>query len=235
MVPCRSCGNDSFTLELRCAHCGAYLRDRVPSLNLFSTLWGMIESPATTALRIGRSEQKNYTHLLFALAGPLLVAITLFAARVGDAMIPFASILAATVLAGLLSGLLLFPLMALWQRMLMRLLFGVSIGYRESAAWIAWSLSPLMWASVIVLPLLLGLFGSLLFASDPAPWDVLPFPFWSLGILCATTVPWSMLLLPLGFRVHGVSYRRLLLQQLATWLLPAAAIAFGVAFLRSTV
>ena len=76
------------------------MRERVPALDLFATLWGMIETPASTALRIGRSEQKNYTHLLFALTGPIFFALALFAARTGDTTMPFGLLLLGIAVGG---------------------------------------------------------------------------------------------------------------------------------------
>lgn len=219
-------------MQLRCDGCGAYIRDRVPALNLFATLWGMIETPAATTLRIGRSEQKNYTYLIFALTGPLLFAVALFFARIGDTTWPFGYMMAAIVIAGPLFGLLLFPLTALWMRAVLRISYGLRFGYRMSASWLAWSLTPLMWASVLLLPLLLGIFGVILFSTNPAPWDMLPVPFWSLGGICILVLPWSVMLLPVGFRVYGHNYSGLLLRQLLVWLLPAAAVAAAAILLR---
>lgn len=231
-IDCPSCGRENFTLQLRCDGCGAYIRDRVPALNLFATLWGMIEAPAATALRIGRSEQKNYTYLIFALTGPLLFAAALFVARFGDTTWHFGYMVAAVVVAGPVFGLLLLPLTALWLSAILRMSYGLRIGYRASASLLAWSLSPLMWASVLLLPLLLGIFGVILFSTNPAPWDLLPVPFWSLGGLSVLALPWSVMLLPVGFRVYGPGYSGLLLRQLPVWLFPAAAVAAVAILLR---
>ncbi|MBE0645195.1 MAG: hypothetical protein IH600_14020 [Bacteroidetes bacterium] len=231
--PCPSCGVDNFTLQLRCSDCGAYVRDRVPALDLFSTLWGMLEQPTATALRIGRSEQKNYTHLLFALCGPLFFAAMLFVARVGDTTMPFGYLLLGVVAVGPVLGLLLLAAASLLQRLLFRLFFGVILRYRETAAWVAWSLTPMMWASVIVFPIQLSVFGLILFSTNPAPWQLLPLPFWMLGILSMISVIWSLLLLPLGFRVHGPSYKSILIQQVPLWLFLAIMVLVGAELLRA--
>jgi hypothetical protein len=231
-IDCPSCGKDNFALQLRCDGCGAYIRDRVPALNLFATLWGMIEAPATTALRIGRSEQKNYTYLIFAATGPLIFAAALFIARIGDTTWPFGYMMAAIVIVGPLFGLLLFPLTALWMSAVLRMSYGLRAGYRASASFLAWSLTPLMWASLLLLPLLLGIFGVILFSTNPAPWDMLPLPFWSLGGICVLAFPWSVLLLPVGFRVYGPDYSGLLLRQLLVWLLPVVAVSATAVLLR---
>lgn len=231
-VACPSCGAENFVLQLRCETCGGYVRDRVPALNLFATLWGMLESPGATILRVSKSEQKNYTHLLFAFCGPLLFAAALFAARIGDTTMPFGILVLGIAVGGPVAGLLLLPLSAFWLRLLLRLIHGIRLRYRDAAAFLAWSLTPLMWASALLLPLMLGVFGILLFSTNPPPWDVLPLPFWSLGTLTVLSLPWSMLLLPLGFRVYGPRYGQLFASLLLFWLLPAAALVAAALLLR---
>ena len=93
----------------------------------------------------------------------------------------------------------------------------------------------MMWASVIMLPLMLGIFGLLLFSTNPPPWDVLPIPFWSLGAMTALSIPWSMILLPLGFRVHGPSYFALFRTLLLFWLLPVVVLTAVALLLRVAV
>jgi hypothetical protein len=233
--PCPSCGQENFTLQLRCGSCGAFVRDRVPALNLFSTLWGMMENPSATLLRIGRSEQKNYTHLLFALCGPWFFALILFLARTGNTDVAFGYMLAGIVLLGPLLGLLLFVFATLSQKAFFRLRFGVAVAYRHAAALVAWSFAPVMWVSVVVLPLQLGVFGPILFSTNPAPWDLLPLPFWIFAILNALSFLWSVILLPLGFRVYGPAYRSVLLQQLPLLIVYSALVLLCARILRTLV
>jgi hypothetical protein len=146
---------------------------------------------------------------------------------------PFGYMLIGITLIGPLLGLLIFVPASFLQRLLFRVSFGVHLHYRDTAAWIAWSLTPLIWTSVLVLPIQLGVFGLILFSTNPAPWMVLPLPFWMLGALGVVALVWSMLLLPLGFRVYGPAYRRILLQQAIVWLFLGSLVAIGGELLRS--
>lgn len=215
---CPSCGTENSVLALRCHDCGAFIRDRVPSLNLFSVLWGMIESPYATFLLIARSEQKNYVHLLFALQGPLLLAAALTAARAGDLNLSFGILLVFVGIGGPLLGLVLFPVGTLLMRLFLRRVSRIELQYRDLAAFIAFGLSPLMWASVIVLPLQLGLFGLTLFSTNPPGWLVQPVPFWMLASLDVVALLWSVLLLPRSLTVYGMSYGRAILIYVPIWL-----------------
>jgi hypothetical protein len=171
----------------------------------------MIERPAATLLRFARSEQKNYVHLLFALTGPLLIAATLSVLRAGDRGLAFGYILLAVAVLGPFAGLILLSLVSWLAASALRIALGLRLGYRLAAGYIAYAAAPLMWASVIVLPLQLGVFGITLFSSNPAAWSLQPLPFWLLAGLDGVAVLWTLLLLPLGLRAHGVPYFRALL------------------------
>jgi hypothetical protein len=207
-VVCGACGAKNSLLALRCDACGAYLRDRVPALDLFATLWGILESPRTTFLRIARSEQKNYTHVLFAGTGPVLVAAVFAAMKAGDAGVSFAELLAGIVFAAPVVGLL----HGIFAALLLKLLFRfrkIRLRYRDAAAGLAWALSPLFWLSALILPLQLGLFGQTLFSENPAAWNVQPLPYWLLATVYAAAVIWTVVLLlrsqaPRGGGAHAL-------------------------------
>ncbi|MCZ7555476.1 MAG: hypothetical protein M5R41_03620 [Bacteroidia bacterium] len=193
-VICGACGGENSLLALRCDGCGAYLRDRVPALDLFSTLWGMLEAPRTTFLRIARSEQKNYTHLLFAGSGPVVLAAVLAVTRAGDTRAGFVEILASIAFGGPVAGLL-HGVLASFGLVLLTRLHTPQQRYRDAAAALAWSLSPLLWLSVLILPLQLGIFGVTLFSENPAAWNVQPLPYWLLITADAAALLWTLALL----------------------------------------
>ena len=207
-TPCPSCGTENPVLELRCSACGSFVRDRVPTVDLFSALWGMIETPAATLLRFARSEQKNYVHVIFALMGPLFMALALAAVGAGDLGVSFATLLFVIGIAGPVLGLLLFPVVALLSVRMLRWFFGLDLRYRLVAGYIAYASTPLMWSSVVLLPLQLAIFGITLFSTNPAGWSMQPLPFWLLAGLEIVAVIWTALLLPLSLRVHGLSHSR---------------------------
>lgn len=178
----------------------------------------MIESPAAAYLRITRSEQKNYIHLLFALVGPLLLAAVFAASLAGDLSLPFGILLLLIGAAGPLVGLLLLPSGALLQQIILRRILQKTLRYRDVAAFIAYGLSPLMWASVIVLPLQLGLFGLTLFSVNPPAWQVQPLPFWMLASLDAVALIWSAVLLPRSLAAYGIPYGRAMMLSIPFWL-----------------
>jgi len=204
---CPSCDAPTSLISLRCEHCGAFVRDRVPALNLFSTLWGVLVSPDATLLRIARSEQKNYTHVLFALLGPGILAATLFTSHAADIGWHFAKMLLFIYAGGPVFSLLLFPLLALMLcKFVLRSVYA-HMRYRDVAAMLAYALSPLACASVAVLPLLLGVFGEVLFSMQAPAWKYKPLPFFLLAGVITVAISWSLYLLLRMFRPYGLDMR----------------------------
>ncbi len=212
---CPSCGAENQPLVLRCAHCGAFVRDRVPVVDLFSTLWRLVDAPDAAFLRVARSERKNYTHILFALTGPLLLATVFALAAAGDRGRGFGALFLALLSAGPALGVLYGVLLTLSARALLP-----ALTYKQRAAQLAWALVPLAWAGVLVLPMQLGVLGLTMFSRNPAAWHMQPLPFWLLLGVDAACLVWSGALVARAFRPYAVSARvRIALPFLAITLL----------------
>ena len=192
---CRGCGANNALLAPRCSACGAWLRERVPALDLFATLWGTVERPSSICVRIARSEQKNYTWLLLAATGAVPVVLFLVLATIGDRGYSFADLLLHLLLLGPVTGLS-GGMLAAW---LLLLLFRgrtiEALAYRDTAAVLAWALSPLAWISLLILPMYFALFGITLFSNNPAAIDVRPLPFYLLTSVSVIAIAWSIILL----------------------------------------
>lgn len=63
-IKCRICGYDNQFYSLKCNKCNNYLREKVPNIDFWSTLWGLIIEPSETFQKIIFSEHKNFS-LLF--------------------------------------------------------------------------------------------------------------------------------------------------------------------------
>lgn len=217
---CPVCGAEHTPLALRCASCGAFLRDRVPALHLFPMLYMLIERPREAFLRIARSEQKNYLVTLACAAGPALLAAVLYLARIGDTPADFLLILALLVVGGPVAGLLLLALVSLVLCWPGAALMRVPPSFRMASAFAAYAASPFAYVSVILLPLMLGMFGTFLFGSNPSPAQLKPLSFRVFVVLAACCALWSFILTVRSFTVQGVPWRRSG---------EAAAVAWGVA------
>lgn len=222
---CPSCGAENQPLVLRCAHCGAFVRDRVPVVDLFSTLWRLVDAPDAAFLRVARSERKNYTHILFALTGPFLLAAVFVLAAAGDGDRGFGALFVALLSAGPVLGVLYGALLTLLARALLP-----ALTYKQRAAQLAWALVPLAWAGVLVLPMQLGVLGLTMFSRNPAAWHTQPLPFWLLLGVDVACLVWSGALLARAFRPYGVAVRvRIAMPVLALLLLVLLGVAVWMA------
>jgi hypothetical protein len=191
---CPVCAARCDALTARCPSCGAFVRDRVPALNLFHTLYMLMEDPAGAFLLIARSEQKNYVYALYAATGPALLAAALAVARIGDREVQFGLLLAALFIIGPVFGLIACTVAAWTGTLLNRILWKEKISYKLVSAFFAYASAPLAYISAILLPLALAIFGIFLFSANPSPFEIKPAVFSVLGIAAALLVAWSLFL-----------------------------------------
>jgi hypothetical protein len=208
---CPLCGSATDALLPTCRSCGAFVQDRVAAINLFETVFGLVDDPAAAFRRIARSEQKNYVFLLFAGAGPVLVALCCAAAATGNAHVHFGLILAAIVVGGPPAGLLLLTPAAWAAGALNALLWKLRLPFRATAAMLAYALFPVVLASCIILPIQVAVFGADLFSARPAPWTLKPVAFWTLAGMDALLLLWCAWLLTSAFRTYGLDAKKSLL------------------------
>ena len=201
---CSVCEAINDPMAQTCASCGAFLRDRIATLDFFQTVFGMIDQPRSTFLRIARSEQKNYVFMLYGFTGIALLSYVLFLSRIGDHQVTFASVLAILFLIGPLFGLLVFPLLAWIMMTLMNRLRKEKVRYRLTASFVAYALIPFLAVSFVLVPVELGVFGDYLFSINPAPWQLKPMIFWILASLNAVFFFLSIALSSFSFTAVGV-------------------------------
>jgi hypothetical protein len=189
---CPVCNERNDFLDIRCCACGAYIRDRVPSIHLFHTLWLLLETPGIAFLRVARSEQKNYVFVLFALSGPFLASLMLFALSAGSFHPRFESLLGLLLIWGLPTGLAVNTAVSVCIMAFHSKSFGVRLSYRNASALQAFAVAPLVLASVVFLPVALALFGNNYFF--PLPQLYKPIAFWLLACFQIACILWSVYL-----------------------------------------
>jgi hypothetical protein len=202
---CPVCAAAVDTLALKCSACGAFLRDRVATLNFFETLYQILEQPRETFLRIARSEQKNYVLTLYGLSGIGLASLVFFFGRAADHGWQFGTLLAGTFIGGPIVGLVLWYLVAVTTQLVLARIGSYPIRFRITSAFIAFAQTPLLLVSMILVPIELGVFGEVLFSSNPGPWTLKPAIFWTLAVLHAGFVVYEAWLLSVSFPALGFS------------------------------
>lgn len=219
---CSVCRQASPWMAQRCTACGAVLRDRVPSLHLFSTAWQLVSDPHAAFVAISRSEQKNYVYLLFALQGPLPATLALGAAHVADGAMDFGMITVMQWGGGLLLGLIAGGILSLTVA---HLLTGSRAGYRLWSALLAYAMLPMGLATLTLLPVLMAVFGRDLYSTNPWPFELDPTSFWTLTTLLGAAVVVSLWRWVQALRLHVDSVGRATVALVAVLLIHTACIA----------
>jgi len=211
ILECSVCHSINDHLLLKCAQCGAVLRDRVANVNLFSTMYSLMESPWFAFQKIERSEQKNYVFVLFTVAGPIFLAAMYFFSSLPNRSESFGEIFLVLFGIGLMFGLVFLTFQTFVLKFILRVFVKTSISFSSLSALVAYAMTPYAIASSIILPLQLGIFGVLLFGNNPAPFEYRSLEFWLLAGIDIVLFLWSTFLLGMGLTVHIRMKRTLLL------------------------
>jgi len=68
VITCASCGNRNPIYRNICKQCGAIIRDRVPSIDLWRSFGQLIENPIMAFTQVLQAEQKNFATLVLVAA-----------------------------------------------------------------------------------------------------------------------------------------------------------------------
>jgi hypothetical protein len=185
-----------------CSHCKGYLQGRVDALNLFETLWGLVESPRRTFRRILLARHKNYVFLLSSLFGMALVYAILWVRHLGNVFPDPAVLAGAGLLLGPPVGVAAIALLAgAWTLVLRRA--GGKVGYRNVHAVTAYATMPVVCSLLILFPAELAVFGFDIFRTNPHPMIINPSAYLTLVGLDVLAVGWSWVLMVEGIIAAG--------------------------------
>src|SRR3989338_184728 len=194
---CPICAAENPDTATLCRSCRAYLQDRVPYLDLFNTLWGLVESPGKTFHVIARSEHKNYAFLLFATAGIPALASMASLFRAGELFPTLLEAMFAVLAGGVFMGLVSAPVVSVVHALVVRLLGG-AWSFRTSLGVTSYALAPGAIIGLVLLLIQLLTFGMYYFTSNPPAATIKPVSYWALVVLQSLVLIWSIGLLMSG-------------------------------------
>jgi len=208
MIVCPSCSHTNADLAIVCGSCKGYLQNRVANLDLFTTAWGVLESPRVSFRQVALAEHKNYALTLHAMFG-IAVMFTLFwHERMGEVFGGLLETLIWGTVAGIVFGTVTAPLVALGYGSITRILGG-SVAFRNGLALTAYALIPICLSLFTVFPVELATFGMFLFSSNPSPHVLNPVSFYALAGLDSVLTLWAIYLVMQATRmVSGFSLLR---------------------------
>ena len=197
---CPVCGTENDDLAVVCSSCKGYIQAKVDTLDLFQTIWGLMESPSVTFRRIALAGSKNYIVPLTVLFGVALVYALLWNANYGVREPQLATILGLGILAGPVLGTVVFLVLSRFLAIVTPL-GGRKVTSRNAFAMLAYAVVPVVLSLIIIFPIEIAVFGIYLFDTNPPPIVLNPLAYVVLIGLDGIAALWSVVLVWTGIRV----------------------------------
>jgi hypothetical protein len=205
MISCTVCGESNEDLAITCKKCHSFLQAKVDTIDLFSTIWGLIESPGRTLRKIVLAKHKNFAMVLLMLLG-MTMTLALFSYWELGRRFPYGALIGIGVVAGAPLGILFGLLASSLVKIIARILGGRG-SQRNLRAVLAFGAVPVIFLLVIVYPLQFGIFGKYLFDHNPPPWVYEPTIYYILLTLSCIAVLCAVLLYGMGVAI-ACSFRK---------------------------
>lgn len=199
MIGCPVCGERNHHLATVCRRCGGFVQARVENLDLFATIWKVIERPRAAFHAIAIARYKNYATILAAVAGVGLVFAFFWAVKAGDSAGSAFNLVAGGLAAGPPAGVLLVLAASLLGWGALRSA-GRPLRFRDLYAVLSYALVPVALSVVFVLPLEIFTFGRYFFSLNPPPWILKPVSYYLFLAIGWIVAAWTFGLVAAGFR-----------------------------------
>ena len=197
---CPVCGTQNDDLAVVCSSCKGYVQAKVVTLDLFQTIWGLMESPSATFRRIALAGTKNYVGALTVLFGVALAYALLWHANYGVVEPRLVTILGMGLIAGPVIGGTVILVLARVLSVLTPAA-GRKVSPRNAFALLGYAAVPVVMSLVIIFPIEIAVFGIYLFDINPPPIVLNPMAYIILVGLDGIAVIWSAVLVWIGIRV----------------------------------
>ncbi len=201
-MTCTICGAENSETALICVSCRAFLQNRVRALDLFQTVWGVLESPRSTFHAITIAEHKNYAFTLFGLLGIPALAFMMSHFRMGDVFENLMTSIGVSVVGGVVCGAATAPLAAFVHSLASRVI-KTDASFRVSLGVTAYAMAPAALIGVLTLIIQWMTFGQHYFDGNPPPMTINPSSAWAMAVLTGAGALWSTGLAVVGTSVGG--------------------------------
>lgn len=200
MIDCPVCRTRNHHLNVVCSSCGGFVQGRVENLDLFSTIWKLIERPRYAFHQIAIARYKNYSTIVPALAGAGFIFAFFWYVHAGDHTSTALTLLIGGLAAGPPAGVVLTVLMSviLWASLRVA---RITVRFRNLFAVLAYSTVPVLLGVVFILPLEVFSFGRYFFSLNPPPWLLKPVSYYAFVGLGYAVGAWTFALAVIGMRV----------------------------------
>ena len=201
---CENCNSESDFYKMNCDSCGALLRDKFPNIDLFSTIWLLIESPTNAFKKIIFAEHKNYQIFVLFLIIIKLVFTSFFLQSLFIEPVDYQNYLSSNIGIGFGIFAFLFLLIPLSLKMLL-VNASVDTRYKDNLAITIYSHIPLLLFLLIVLPIEFALFGKFWIFSNPSPFMIKETAAYLFSAMEVLAFIWTFILFGISLKVQSNS------------------------------
>lgn len=183
MIICPICKTSNLHLNVICKECGAYLQTKVENIDLFQTLWWLIENPKRAFKTIALAKHKNYVLLLTLLFGLSISYFSLEFIKIQNSLDNvFKIIILGIILSIPLSSFVLISITTFI--ILIKKIFRLqNISFKNIYSSISYAVFPLTSIFIILFPFKLLTFGANTFGNNPHPEVINKIVYWILQFL----------------------------------------------------
>ncbi|MBM2841290.1 MAG: hypothetical protein HW412_1818 [Bacteroidetes bacterium] len=233
MIICTVCGQQNDELAVLCFSCRSYLQSKVDNLNLFETIWLLIENPKTAFKKIILSQHKNYVYLLSSMFGVSFAFGLFWLGNLGPQFTNLLTLIGSAALFGIPFGLIFIVALSLFTVRVARF-FGGKISVRNTMAVVTYASVPIVLSLVFIFPLEIAIFGIDFFGKNPSPLVIKPEAYIALLVFDGLAILWTFLLLFRGLMVlTGFPKGKSMILTLVAGLMPGA-FSLGISLFSNT-
>lgn len=201
-ITCSNCQNENPFYSLICSNCKAFIRTKIPNIDLWFTIGKLLESPIEAIRNIIHSDHKNFVSLLLILAA---LKISLVSSIIANAFIikeKDESFLISSLIFG---GLLIIALIILISLLvtIINTIVGLKNRVRDNLAIYTYSFIPIILTFLILTPVEFALFGHYWFTFNPPPYIIKNTAALILMLIECVFMIWSCLLFILSTYVQS--------------------------------
>jgi len=171
---CGNCGEKNPFYALDCNNCHSFLRSKVPNIDLWQTIWGILEKPVEVSKKIILSEHKNFLVSLLVL---IFFQFSIFTVRFYNAFLEKGktqiSVLRDGIWLGGLPVVLFIILFSVLITILNRLL-GLKNRPLDNISIYTFCFIPSLLGMLVLIPIQFALFGEYWFTFNPSPFIIKP-------------------------------------------------------------
>lgn len=201
---CSKCGHNNPPYLSICENCKSYLRDKVVNIDLWSTIYKLIESPSEAFKNILFSEHKNFIFfLLFILSIKNLILIRFISVPVLGTDGVSTSLILQIVLSILITGIILSLISIIQSKLFIK--YKINFRVIDVLSLNLYTQIPLVFSLIFIFPVELIVLGSDIFSNNPFAFQIKPAITYILIFLELVMIIWSFILYYLSVQFAGIS------------------------------